>query len=74
MQLGERLKVEIALYGLQPRDVAERSGLDKGYISRILAGKQTCPPATMRRLVDAIHADLLEPTRETRGELAEAAR
>ncbi len=63
MQLHERLRVTMALYNVRPRELARRVGLDEGYISRILAGKQACPPATLTRLIMAIHADVLREER-----------
>jgi transcriptional regulator with XRE-family HTH domain len=59
VELGHRLRVEIALYGLRDVDVARRLGMDKGYLSRILAGKVRCQPRQVRRIILAIHADYL---------------
>ncbi len=63
MQLHERLKISMALYGVRPRELARRVGVNEGYISRILAGKQACPPATLTKLILAIHADILREER-----------
>ncbi len=63
MLLHERLKVSMAANNVGQRELARRVGLDEGYISRILSGKQTCPPATRTRLVLAIHQEMLREER-----------
>ena len=75
MQLGERLRVELALFGVLPRDLAQRSGYSEAYISRVLSGERTPPPATVRKLIEGIHRDVLEPAGEAPApELVSAAR
>ena len=63
MQLHEQLRVALATSDMRQRDLARRLGLDEGYLSRILAGKQPPPPATLVRLVLALHG--LDTTTET---------
>ena len=63
MLLHERLKTEIALYGLRHIDVARRAGVDKGQLSRILSGIEKPPPATIAKIVLAIHGDYLTVAR-----------
>ena len=59
MQLGERLKVEMALWGISAAELCQRTGMGKGYVSRVLNGKKRPRPETVRRIVEAIHADVL---------------
>ncbi len=75
MDLGARLRVELALFGVLPRDLAQRSGYSEAYISRVLSGERTPPPATVRKLIEGIHRDVLEPAQPAQSrELAESAR
>ena len=55
MQLHERLRVAMATSDLRQRELAQRVGIDETSLSRILAGKRPAPPATLVRLVLAIH-------------------
>lgn len=73
MGFPERLRVSMALYGLLPRDLARRARLDPAYISRILAGKQSCPIVTRRRLMEAIYRDDLQESSMPAPERADAA-
>ncbi len=59
MELAERLKVEMALWGVSAHELGRRSGMGKGHISRVLNGKKRPRPETVRRIVEAIHADVL---------------
>jgi transcriptional regulator with XRE-family HTH domain len=61
MELADRLRTELALYGLRPADVARRTGLNEGYLSRVLGGQVTPTPATLTRIVLAVHSDYLGP-------------
>ena len=58
--MGERLKVEMALYGVRAATVAKRAGMHEAYLSRVLAGTTKPRPATIRRIIEAIHADILD--------------
>ncbi len=63
MELADRLRTEVALFGLRPIDVARRAGFDKSYVSRVLNGEIRPTPATITRIVLAIHADYLADER-----------
>ncbi len=63
MQAHERLKLSMAVLGVRQSELARRVGLDEGYVSKILSGKQTAPLATLTRLILAIHRDILEADR-----------
>ncbi len=64
MQLHERLRVAMATSDMRQRELAQRVRIDEASLSRILAGKRTAPPATLARLVLAIHG-LSDTTTET---------
>lgn len=59
MELANRLKVEIVLWDLRPADVARRAGMPESQLSHILSGKKQPKPATLRRIVEAIHSDII---------------
>jgi transcriptional regulator with XRE-family HTH domain len=61
MHLADRLRTEIALFGLRPVDVSRLSGVDNGHLSRVLSGTVQPTPATLRRIVEAIHGEYLGP-------------
>ena len=63
MQAHERLKLSMVVSGVHQSELARRANLDVGYVSRILAGKQSAPPATLTKLVLAIHRDILQAER-----------
>ena len=62
--LGERLRRRRSEQGWTAAELARRSGLSKGYLSRLEAGKTVRPSsATLQRLAEALGttvADLLE--------------
>lgn len=57
--LPYRLRGMMGLYGVRPAEVARRTGLDNGYLSRLLKGEIKPTPATVRRIVLAINAEYL---------------
>ena len=59
MQLHERLRIAMGVNCVKARELARRAAVDEGYVSRILRGKQTAPPATMARLILATFSESL---------------
>lgn len=58
-QVTHRIKVEMALWGLDARQLARRARINEGQLSHILNNKHRPQPQTLRRIVEAIHADIL---------------
>ena len=44
---------------MKARELARRTALDEGYISRVLRGKQNAPPATVAKLILATFSESL---------------
>ncbi len=59
-----RLRACMGLYGLSGAELARRTGMDEGYLSRVLNGKLCPTPATQARIVLAIHG-MNRPTKES---------
>jgi len=66
MDLAERLRLELSLWGVRPAEVARRAGVDQGHLSRVLSGAVRPTPETVRRILEAAHRDALAtPTTTT---------
>ncbi len=50
-----RLRACMGLYGLSAAELGRRTGMDEGYLSRVLNGKLRPSLATQARIVLAIH-------------------
>lgn len=55
-----RLRATMALYGLTAADIARRTGLNHGYLSRVLNGKLIPKPETFKRIAIVILVDGIE--------------
>jgi transcriptional regulator with XRE-family HTH domain len=56
MDVGTRLRIELAMHGKRPQEVANLAGLPLPTLSRILHGKQQPKPETLERIERAIRA------------------
>ncbi len=59
MPLHESRRIARGVNGVKARELARRTALDEGYVSRILRGKQAAPPAMMARLILATFSESL---------------
>ena len=60
-QIGPRLRSLRTDRGVTLEALAARSGLTKGYLSKIETGKKLPPIATLSRISGALDADMVEP-------------
>ncbi len=74
LDLGTHLRVMLALHGLSQRDLAKRAGIDPAHLSRIVSGKVIPTTPTARKLLLALHADLLSGNTTEQRDLAGVAR
>ena len=62
MSIAEQLRRAVNASGLSRAELCRRAGMDQGYMSRVMSGRQPIGAATLNRLADALGLEL-RPTR-----------
>jgi transcriptional regulator with XRE-family HTH domain len=65
LPFGVRLRILLALNSIHQADLAERAGMDKAQVSRILSGENVPRWKTRRKLIEAVFQDDLSPVAHT---------